>query len=436
MSYSDEPATVKADPVSAGERLLCLDALRGVAVLGILVMNIYAFAMPFPAYSNPLIMGGTGALDIGTWFVTHILFDQKFMSIFSMLFGAGMILMMNRAESRGAAFGPIYYRRTFWLLLIGMLHGYLIWFGDILFHYALMGMIVFAFRKASPKSLVAIACAILPITLLINFASSFYIEDLQSQVVEIQQIESAGAALDESQQKKLEEWNEMRPFFAPSDAEIQEDVDAHRGKYADVLAHRVPFVVFTQVNLTLVIILWRVGGLMLIGMALMKLGVLSGERNIRFYSKMALWSYGLGLPLTIFSAAILNAHDFDPLYVARVGGIPNYVGSILVAFGHIAAVILIVRSGALRGIVERFAAVGRMALSNYLMQSVVMTTIFYGYGLSLYAEVPRFWQQGFVVGLITVQLLLSPWWLRRFNFGPVEWLWRSLTYGQRQPMRR
>jgi len=436
MSYSDEPTSAQAGPVSAGERLASLDALRGVAVLGILVMNIYAFAMPFPAYSNPLLMGGTGALNIGTWFVTHIVFDQKFMSIFSMLFGAGMILMMNRAESRGADIGPIYYRRTFWLLLLGMLHGYLVWFGDILFHYALMGMIVYPFRKARPRILIAVACAILPMTLLINFASSFYVEDLQSEVVEIQGVESAGAELDEAQREKLQEWNEIRPFFAPSDAEIQEDVQAHKGSYAEVLAHRVPFVAFMQVNLTLVMIIWRVGGLMLVGMALMKLGVLSGERSTRFYGKMALWSYGLGLPLTIFSAAILNAHDFDPLYVARVGGIPNYIGSILVALGHIAAVILFVRHGALRGIVARFAAVGRMALSNYLMHSVVMTTIFYGYGFSLYAEVPRFWQQGFVVGLIALQLIVSPWWLKRFNFGPVEWLWRSLTYRQRQPMRR
>jgi uncharacterized protein len=151
---------------------------------------------------------------------------------------------------------------------------------------------------------------------------------------------------------------------------------------------------------------------------------------------MAIWSYGLGLPLTILSAAILDAHDFDALYVARVGGIPNYFGSILVAFGHIAAVILVIRSGMLRRLVERFAAVGRMALSNYLLHSIVMTTIFYGYAFSLYAEVPRFWQQGFVVAMISVQLAVSPWWLRHFNFGPVEWLWRTLTYRQRQPMRR
>jgi uncharacterized protein len=171
-------------------------------------------------------------------------------------------------------------------------------------------------------------------------------------------------------------------------------------------------------------------------MALMKLGVLSGERNTRFYKRMTLFGYGVGLPLAVLSAVTLEGQQFDPLYVARYGGIPNYFGSILVAFGHIGAVMLVVKSGAFEAAVERFAAVGRTALSNYLAHSVVMTSLFYGYGMGLYGEVPRFAQQGFVVALIGLQLLLSPWWLKHFRFGPAEWLWRSLTYGQRQPMRR
>jgi uncharacterized protein len=175
---------------------------------------------------------------------------------------------------------------------------------------------------------------------------------------------------------------------------------------------------------------------MLLGMALMKLGILSGDRSTDFYRRMALFGYGLGLPLAILSAVMLETHRFDPLFVARYGGIPNYFGSILVAMGHIGAVLLIVRSGALRAVVSRFAAVGRMALSNYLAQSLIMTSLFYGYGLGLYGTVPRVWQQALVVVVIALQLLVSTWWLKRFHFGPAEWLWRSLTYGQRQPMRR
>ncbi len=435
MGYSNELPCPNARPVTAAERLISLDTLRGVAVMGILVMNIYAFAMPLAAYYNPLLMGGTDALNMGTWFFTHLLFDQKFMSIFSMLYGAGLIMMMNRAEVRGVAFGPLFYRRSIWLIMIGLLHGYFIWFGDILFHYALMGMIVFLLRKASPRTLLSVACVLLPVTLLINFGSSFYVEELQAEVAGIERLQEDGVALDAEQQRILDDWHEIRPLFAPSEKDIADEVAAYRGTYIDALMQRAPFVAFMQINLTLVFVVWRVGGLMLLGMALMKLGVLSGERSTRFYQTMTLTGYGTGLPLVFLSAVLLEAHGFDPLYVARYGGIFNYIGSILVAFGHIGAVLLVVKSGAWKAVVKRFAAVGRMALSNYLVHSLVMTTLFYGYGMGLYAEIPRILQQGFVVAMIGLQLLISPWWLKHFRFGPAEWLWRSLTYGQRQPMR-
>jgi len=436
MSYSEALAVPHAGPVTAAERLLSLDTLRGVAVMGILVMNVYAFAMPIAAYNNPLIMGGRDALNMAVWFFTHLLFDQKFMSIFSMLYGAGLVIMMNRAEARGTAFAPVFYRRSAWLLVLGLLHAYFIWFGDILFHYALMGMVVFLLRRASPKTLITVACVLLPVALLFNFGGSFYMEELQADVAGIEERLAQGAALDAEQQQRLEEWRQIQPVFAPSDEDIAADVTAYRGSYVDALTQRAPFVAFMQANLTLVFVVWRVGGLMLLGMALMKLGVLSGERSTRFYRKLALVGYGAGLPLVVLSALLLETHHFDPLYVARFGGIPNYFGSILVAFGHIGAVVLLVKSGALQAIVERFAAVGRMALSNYLVHSLVMTTLFYGYGLGLYGDLTRLWQQALVIILIGLQLLLSPWWLTHFRFGPVEWLWRSLTYRQRQPMRR
>ena len=436
MSYPEPLAVPNAGPVTAAERLLSLDTLRGVAVAGILVMNVYAFAMPLAAYYNPLIMGGGDAVNMGVWYVTHLFFDQKFMTIFSMLYGAGLVLMMHRAEARGATFAPVFFRRSAWLMVLGMLHAYFIWFGDILFHYALMGMVVFLLRKAAPTTLVIVACAMLPVAPLFNFGGSLYMEELQADVAAMEEQLAQGATLDAEQQQRLEEWREIRPFFAPSEADIATDVGAYRGSYIDTLTQRAPFVAFMQVNATLAFIVWRVGGLMLLGMALMKLGVLSGERSTRFYRILALVGYGVGLPLAVLSAVLLESHRFDPLYVARLGGIPNYFGSILVAFGHIGAIALLVKSGALRAIVERFAAVGRMALSNYLAQSLVMTMLFYGYGLGLYGDVPRVWQQALVAVVVGLQLVVSPWWLRHFHFGPLEWLWRSLTYWQRQPMRR
>ncbi|MEQ8204825.1 MAG: hypothetical protein RIA65_01515, partial [Woeseia sp.] len=167
---SDQPTSATPDqlpgPVTQAERFGTIDTLRGVAVLGILIMNIYGFAMPFAAYSNPLVMGGLEWYNIGTWFATHVIADQKFMSIFSMLFGAGIVLMWERAEARDAKFGRIYYRRMFWLLMFGLIHGYLIWFGDILFHYALMGMLIYPMRKLKARTLIIVACLLLPVALL------------------------------------------------------------------------------------------------------------------------------------------------------------------------------------------------------------------------------------------------------------------------------
>ena len=436
---ANSPVPVNGDglsPIAANERFVSIDVLRGVAVLGILVMNIYAFAMPFIAYNNPLALGGLEPHNLGTWFFTHILFDQKFLSIFAMLFGAGLVIMSTRAESRGTKLGRIYYRRQFWLLLIGAIHGYFIWMGDILFLYAAIGMLVYLFRNREPRTLIIVAVLILPVALLLGYGNAKRVDAMIVEVAEIEELQASGKELDDEQKETLEDWEESRQFMAPTDEDMQADLDAYRGGYLEIVEHRAPIVLMMQVFVTLFFGMSRVGALMMIGMAMMKLGVFSGERSVSFYRKMMLAGYVIGLPLTIFSASDMYAHQFDPLYVMRVGGIANYWGSVIVAFGHIGLVMLVVKTGALQKIMARFAAVGRMALTNYLMHSVILTTVFYGYGFSLYGSIPRFWQMGFVVAVIALQLMLSPWWLSRYRFGPVEWLWRSLTYWKRQPFRQ
>jgi uncharacterized protein len=425
-----------AAPVTGHERIDALDTLRGVAVLGILVMNIYAFAMPFAAYMNPLLMGGLEWYNLGTWFATHIFFDQKFMTIFSMLFGAGLVMMWQRAEARNAPFARVYYRRQFWLLVIGAMHAYLLWFGDILFYYAVIGMLIYPLRKLRPRTLVIIACCLLPVGMLMNYGGYYYMSDLKARSAEIVEQQDAGEEVTEEQQAVLDEWEEARTFIMPSVEAVQEDVDAHRGTYLDALTHRAPQVAMMQVQGTIGFALWRIGGLMLLGMAFMKLGILSGERDGSFYRRLMLAGYGLGLPLTVYSCFDLYAHAFDGLYVMKQGGIANYVGSLLVAFGHIGLTMLIVRARLWQGAMQRFAAVGRMAFTNYLMHTVILTTVFFGYGFGLYGHVPRLPQMAFVVAVIAFQLWLSPWWLARYRFGPAEWLWRSLTYWRRQAMRQ
>lgn len=333
-------------------------------------------------------------------------------------------------------FGRVFYRRQFWLLVIALLHAYLVWFGDILFIYAIIGMLVFGLRNLAPGRLVAIGCVLLAVAPLLSYGGGAYMQDLMTKAEQLQDKLQAGEALTEAQLETVEEWSEMRGFVLPGEQEIAAEVAAYTGSWLDGAKHRASFAASVHVNGMLFYVLWRVGGLMLLGMALMKAGVLGGNRDRGFYRRLMLAGYLVGLPITAWSAINAGAHDYDPLYVFRVGNNFNYVGSIVVAFGHIGLVMLAASSGWFPGALRRLAAVGQMALSNYLMHSVVMTTLFFGWGLGLYGAVPRLWQMAFVAGLISLQLLVSPRWLARYRFGAAEWLWRSLTYWRRQPMRR
>ena len=423
-------------PVAGLERLDAVDTLRGFALLGILVMNIYAYAMPFAAYNNPLAYGGATGIDYGTWIVTHLFFDQKFMPLFSMLFGAGLVLMHQRAEVKGVAFRGIYYRRQLWLLVIGAVHGYLLWFGDILFHYALCGLLLYPLRRRSPKTLIVIGALLILVAPPLGTAMGTYMDGMQRAAREAEELAEAGETLDEAQEAARHSWAEMQAMIDPSKEEIARQVAVHRGGYMGIVKERALTVLMMQTFATVFFIIWRVGGLMILGMALMKLGVFSAARSDRFYRRCIGLGYGIGLPLAAASAHHLSAHEFHFSYVARIGGYYNYFGSLAVAFGHLGVVMLICRRAALSKLRARLAAVGRMALTNYLMQTILLTSVFYGYGFGLYGHVNRFTQMAFVPLVLALQLWWSPVWLQRFRFGPIEWLWRSLTYWRLQAMVR
>ncbi|MEM9558494.1 MAG: DUF418 domain-containing protein [Acidobacteriota bacterium] len=422
-------------PVTVRDRIASIDVLRGVAVLGILAMNIYAFAMPWAAYQNPLEWGGSDRLNLGVWYFTHFVFDQKFMSIFSMLFGAGLILMFERAGDR--PIGKIWYRRQFWLLMIGLVHAYLIWFGDILVPYAMVGMLVFLVRRWPAKRLVIVGSLWMLPTLLLGTGSAF-MQHKMSGVHEIAQEKlEAGEALTPKEQEAVEMFSSDNPFAPPTEEKILETIEVYRhGSYLEIVHERAPMVAIMQIAGFLFFGLWRIGGLMMLGMGLMKLGVFSAARSDGFYTKLMAWGYGLGLPLVALSAWHLTGSQWDHLRMQKIDGYWNFFGSVGVALGHIALVMLIVRRGWLRALVDRLSAVGRMAFTNYLMQSILCTLLFYSYGLGLFGTFDR-WQQMLVVPTVwALQLAYSPWWLARFRFGPAEWMWRSLTYGKKPRLRR
>lgn len=420
-------------PVTGSARVHSIDVLRGFAVLGILAMNIYAFAMPGAAYFNPQIYGGFSGLNRYVWVFTHLFFDMKFMSIFSMLFGAGMILMMGRTEASGAKFKDFYFRRTFWLLIIGLVHAYLLWIGDILVSYAVCGFLIYLFRNRKAKSLIRLGLMVLVLGTLLNIVFGLFFEFMQKQSDEAARLLAAGEEPTEMQSSMHENWMAMQSYFNPTAEEIQEELDTYRDGYPGMLKDRAPDVLMTHLQSLPFYIIWRVGGLMLLGMGFLKLEIFSAQRSRRFYLTWIILGYGLGLPIVLYGYAKMAAGGFEIVY--HFGQPYNYVGSVLVAMGHIGLVMLVCKLNILGKLRKSLAAVGRMALTNYLMHTIVFTTIFYGYGLGLFGHVDRLAQMGFVLGMWILQMIYSPIWLKHFRFGPAEWLWRSLTYRKVQPMK-
>jgi uncharacterized protein len=430
----------EAKPVSSAERYFTVDVLRGFALLGILAMNIVLFGWPWPAYGNPMRGGGFSGLDRGVWFFNHLIFEEKMMTIFSMLFGAGLVLMDQRAEARGARIQGVYYRRVLLLLAIGLVHSYLIWIGDILVLYAQCGLLLYFFRNLRPATL--ILCGILALLLLvpINLGFAAMADSMKAAAKRVEAQKKAGEKPEPHDAQLAEAWNSgfskyVSPTREQEEKGWKEEMQAYRGNYRGVVKYRaVPLMFLQTLGTVLFGMIFMATGRMLIGMGLMKLGVFSGERSRGFYIGMVTIGYGIGLPLMVFDALELIRHEFSHDYGLHGGKFFNSYGSVVVALGHVGMLILVVKSGALSWLTRRLAAVGRMALSNYLTHSIVCTTLFYGYGFGLYGHLNRVGLAGVVLTIWVAQLLISPVWLSVFRFGPAEWVWRSLTYGHPQPM--
>ena len=213
------------------------------------------------------------------------------------------------------------------------------------------------------------------------------------------------------------------------------EIKAMQGSYGEMVKYRLPEAFAMHVQALPFFLFWRVFGMMLIGMGLMKAGVFSAERSMKFYATLAIAGYVIGFSLTGYGMKQLFAADFDFVYFFRAGGIYDYIGSVFVALGHVGLLMIVFRSGILGGLRKRLAAVGRMALSNYLTHTLIFTVLFCGFGFGLFGQINRFGLIWFVFGVWVLQLLISPIWLKHFRFGPAEWIWRTLTYWKRQPMR-
>jgi uncharacterized protein len=399
-------------PVAATERILALDVLRGCAVLGILVMNVQGFALPFAAYSNLGVWEAPSRLDTWLWGVAHLFAEQKFMTLFSLLFGAGVALMLDRLERKELRAAAVHYRRTLGLLLIGLAHAYLLWYGDILVTYAICALALYPFRHVRPKRLLVTGLLVLCVAPVVSQGWGYHVRHLP----EAERAEALAA---------------MRP----SEEQIAAEIEAYRGGWWGQMEHRAKTSLWLETLILAFFTLWRAGGLMLIGMAFYKWGVITAARSPAFYRRLALGGFGLGVPLVAFGMAYVLQHDFSFRATWLDGGLFNYFGSLGVSLGYIAVVMLWCLTVAPGPVTRSLAAVGRMALTNYLMQTILCVLIFYGYGLGLFAHLSRSALWLVVLAIWAFQMLVSPWWLARFRFGPFEWLWRTMTYRRLQPMR-
>lgn len=423
-------------PTIQKERLASLDVLRGFALLGILAMNVMTFAMPLAAYANPTVMPGYGGFDVWVYRIIHIVFDLKMMALFSMLFGAGVVIWANKpAElARPGSLRWIWLRRMFWLFVIGMIHAWLIWEGDILVSYALCGAAVLWWcRRLSPVWLLVVAGGFFLIHLLLMGLQTFNVWMLFSESeAALQMREQSGMPPETIAEQRAN----TKLFMDPSPEGVKETLAELNGNWMDVFRHRAEITTYFQVWGIGFWLFWRVSAMMLLGAALMKWNVFTGRRSARFYAIMSAVCYAVGLPIVIAGIAYNESHGFELLKFGMFGQWPNAIGSVVVALGHAGLLLWIVRSGLLRGVCYGLARVGQMAFTNYLMQSVLCSLIFYGWGLGLAGDLSRLQQQFVVLGVWAVEIVWSILWLSKFRFGPAEWLWRSLTYWSPQPMRR
>ncbi|MFH4966117.1 DUF418 domain-containing protein [Gaetbulibacter sp. M235] len=421
-------------PVQQSGRINSLDVIRGIALLGILLMNINGMGLPF-AYSDPTISGGSDGLNLQVWIANNMFFEGTMRGLFTMLFGAGAILLTSRLEKSGAGIttADIYYRRILWLLVFGIINVYIfLWHGDILYPYAIFGLMLFPFRNASVKNLILVGCILISIGVLWDISDYHNNLEIQKNGIEMQTLKEQGTILNDDQKEALDKWEKLNTKHTPE--EVQEKIEKMHQGYWAVLMEKVKGNQFMQTWLPYRLWVWDILSFMILGMALFKLRVFHGERSNKFYILLLVIGYLIGLSINYIETIMLIDSNFDPVIISKAD--QSYqIGRLFTTLGHIGLFMLFIKSGILGFLQKSLAAVGKLALTNYLTHSVVTSIIFYGDGFALFGELQRY-ELYYIVGSIwIVQLIFSPIWLKYFLYGPAEWVWRSLTYQQKQPFK-
>jgi len=406
--------TDNLSPIAVAERIEAMDVLRGFALLGILLMNLEGFVGPTMAAGSGLDPALTG-MDRTVDLLVYVLVQGKFYTVFSLLFGMGFAVMSQRAEQANRPFAGVYWRRGLVLLAFGVVHAIFIWAGDILMMYALCSFLLLAFRPLPTRWLVwlGLVAYVMPIGFM-------YLMGGMGSLLE-----------------GTEGWDKaMGEIGKQMQVLIESERTAYgSGSYAEATWQRLKSTGMALSNITLFGFI--VFGMFLIGAWFVRSGAIARPHEFpRLYAALRWAALPLGVLAMLASVALEPTMDFATfnLRVSTAFAL-QMLANLLMCLGYVAWMMRALASVSWQRPLAWLAPAGRMALTNYLMQSVVCTWIFYGYGLGYFEQLPRAWQPVFALALFGLQVLLSRWWLSRFRFGPMEWLWRSLTYLKPQPLR-
>ena len=415
----------------AARRIESLDFVRGVALFGILLMNIVGMGLG-PAYDNPTVAGGDTGINLWTWFVINVGFEGTQRALFSILFGAGVILLSSRLEANGRPdSADIFLRRNLLLVGFGLFNAWiLLWQGDILYYYGVTALFLYVFRKLPGRTLLALGIG----SLLLGAAWSALDASTSRQAHDRFEAASQVAPAERTQEQKqaIESWEDEVREFAPTPQDFAELRAANSKSYWSALQSRAGLIAHFQ-SWWLYRYFFDIFGMMMVGMALFRLGVLTLDVPTRTYVAMTAGGYAIGLAGNIAEARWIMSNDFSMLAYQQAA-ISYDVSRLAMTAGHLGLLMLFLRSGLLPWLRKSMAAVGRMALTNYLTHSVVALVVFVLFGL--WGALERYQLYFVVFAVWAAQLAISPIWLRHFQFGPAEWLWRYLTYGRRPPFRR
>ncbi len=440
MSTSTTAAGFAA-PVNQSERIIILDSLRGIAILGILLMNIPGFALPDPVMDDPSILNEWGTVNFKTWYFISWFMEGSQRALFSMLFGAGIILFISRQEKKTDGLWPAdyFFRRQLWLLVFGLFNAFiLLWLWDILFHYACIGMIMFTFRRLSPKALIVGAVISLLLMTARENVDAYRERKIIYKGEAIAKIDTAITKLTDQQKGDLGAMTEFKEKSSPEGKKkkMEKSLSSVRGSYGGFYEYQSERSFKTEINY-LYFGGWDIMVFMFLGMAFFKNGVMLGKASSKIYWGLFIGGLGIGLILSYFRLQPIIDNKFDGFAYTKNTYFEFYeLSRTFRALGIFGLIMLLFKSGWFNWFFALMRPVGQMAFTNYLMQSLLVGLFFYGVGFGMYGKLQRYEMYYVVAATWLLQIIWSHIWLRFFRFGPLEWAWRSLTYWKKQPFRK